>query len=171
MTIIISDSSPLIYLAKLNKLDLIKDIYKKILIPREVYQEIVMGDDSNKEEIVLIESLIESKFIQIKEVKKIKKEIKSLHKGELKAINLCFNEKIKDILIDDKEAYGLCKLFNLNPIRTTALLLECVKRKLIKKEEYKELLIQLSEEGYFLTLNVFEYLMGTVENMKIGGKK
>lgn len=165
-SITVSNTTPLTYLAKLNKIDLIKNLYKKILIPQEVYQEIIKGKESGKNEVFLIENLINERFIQVKETEEIKKEIKSLHIGELKAINLCFQENIKDILIDDKEAYEICKLFKLNPIRTTALLLEFTKKNFIKKNEFKDLLIKLSKEGYFLSIEVFDYLVKEVEKIK-----
>ncbi len=157
---IISNSTPLIYLAKLNKLNLVIDIYKKILIPEEVFSEVVLGGkELNKKEVILIEDLISQKVIEVKEVKELKRELNTLHTGEAKAISLCLNEKIKDILIDDKEAYELCKILNLNPIRTTAFLLNCAKNKIISKEEFKENLINLSQEGYFMTADVFQYLL------------
>lgn len=160
---IISNSTPLIYLAKLNKLNLVLKIYKKILIPEEVYSEVVIeGKRLNKKEVILIEDLINQKLIEVKKVNELKKELNTLHLGELKAINLCLQINIKDILIDDKEAYELCKMLKLNPIRTTAFLLNCVKDKLISKEEFKEFLLKISQEGYFLTAEVFQYLLDSV---------
>ncbi len=163
---IVSNSTPLIYLAKLNKLDLVINLYNKLIIPKEVYNEVVVeGKRFNNKEVILIEELINKKLIEIKESGKLKKEISSIHIGEAKAINLCLKTKNKEILIDDKEAYELCKLFNLKPIRTTAFLLICVKEKLITKKEFKELLVLLSKEGYFLSIEVFQFLLDEVDRL------
>lgn len=163
---IISNSTPLIYLAKLNKLDLAIKIYKKIIIPQEVYNEVVLeGKKFNKKEVFLIENFINDKLIEIKEGGELKKEMENIHIGEAKAINLCIKSQNKEILIDDKEAYEICKLLNLKPVRTTAFLLYCVKKNLISKYEFKELLIKLSKEGYFLSIEVFEFLLSEVEKI------
>src|SRR3989344_7253022 len=105
---IISNSTPVIYLAKLNKLDLVERTFKKIIIPQEVYSEVVLeGKRLNKQEVILIEDLINKKVIEIRESGELQKEIKSIHIGEAKAINICLNTNIKTILIDDKEAHEL----------------------------------------------------------------
>ena len=160
---IISNSTPLIYLAKLNKFSLILKLYKKIIIPEEVYSEVVVkGKKMNKSEVVIIEELIENGSIEVKEAGELKKDLIFLHLGEAKAINLCLKNRLKDILIDDKEAYELCKLLNLNPIRTTAFLLMAVKNKLINKVDFRESLVKLSKEGYFMSAEVFQILIDAV---------
>ena len=40
--IIISNASTLIYLAKVNRLHLLKDLFKKVIIPMEVYEEVII---------------------------------------------------------------------------------------------------------------------------------
>ncbi len=164
---IISNSTPLIYLAKLNKLDLVFKTYKKILIPKEVYSEVVIeGKKMNKHEVVLIEEFINKKLIKIKDAGLLHQELRFLHIGEAKAINLCLKTKTKEILIDDKEAYELCKLLNLQPIRTTAFLLHCTKNNFITKTEFKNSLATLSREGYFLSAEVFQFLLDEVDRFE-----
>ncbi len=161
---IISNSTPLIYLARLRKIDLVIKMYGKIIIPREVYDEVIVkGKLLQKTEVVLLEELIKNASIIIQEAGKLHHEIKSIHLGEAKAINLCLQQNTKKILIDDKDAYELCKFFHLTPIRTTAFLLSCVREKLITKKEFKELLIELSKEGYFMSAEVFQLLVTEVE--------
>lgn len=158
----ISNSSPLIYLAKISKLKLLRNIYDKILIPKEVFKEVVEeGKKLNQKEVILIEELINEKFISVEESRKLRKfeKLSQLHEGEIYAISLCLNLKEKNILIDDKEAYNFCKLIELTPIRTTAILLELLKEKIIDINEFKESLKNLSKEGFFIDINTFEYLL------------
>ena len=42
MPVVISDSSTLIHLTAINRLDLLKDFYTEILIPAAVWQEVVV---------------------------------------------------------------------------------------------------------------------------------
>ena len=92
--IAISNSSPIIYLAKLNKLVLLKKLFKKILIQNEVYKEVVEeGRKLAQKEVILIEEVINEKFIFVKEVKKLQKfeKFSQLHEGEINAISLCLS--------------------------------------------------------------------------------
>jgi len=160
--IAISDSTPIIYLAKLNLLKLLKKIYSEILIPKEVYKEVVEeGKKSNQKEVLLIEEAINKKFIIVKKVKKAKKfeQFSQLHDGEINTISLCLKLRKKEILVDDKDAYNICKLVGLKPIRTTAILLKFLKENFISFNEFKDLLKNLSKEGYFLDIETFEYLL------------
>jgi len=167
--ITISNSSPIMYLAKINKIKLLKSFYNKILIPQEVYREVVEeGRKLNQKEVVLIEEAIDEGFISIKEVKVIKKfeRFSQLHDGEIHAISLCLDLKQDNILIDDKEAYSLCKLLDLVPVRTTAVLLMLLKEKIIDYNEFKDSLKNLSKEGYFIDINTFEYLLNEAKKWK-----
>ena len=110
---IISNSSPLILLAKINKLNLLEKLYKKINIPYEVYNEVVItGKKENYSDAALIEKYIDE-FILISPIKlEHKKELEKLKKilgsGESEAIMLCLQEKAKLLLIDN-----LCFLYKL----------------------------------------------------------
>ena len=42
--IVVSDASPLIVLAKINRLELLRILYKRVMVPAEVYQEVVIPD-------------------------------------------------------------------------------------------------------------------------------
>jgi len=106
----------------------------------------------------LLEGLIEENFVMVKETFS-KAEMPNLHVGELKAIALCNELKVKNLLIDEKEGYKAAELVGLNPLRTTALLLRLLNKKIIKFEEYKESLLALSESGYFLSAETYERLL------------
>jgi len=152
----------MIYLAKINKLRLLKKVYDKIIIPKEVYREVVEeGRRLSQKEVVLIEEMIDDGLISVEQVKSLKKfeQFSQLHQGEVHAISLCLNLKERNILIDDKEAYNFCKLIDLKPMRTSAILLRLLREKIISFKEFKESLKDLSKEGYFIDINTFEYLL------------
>lgn len=163
---IISNSTPLIYLGKAGLLEKVEEVYGTIIIPKRVYDEVIIkGKELGKKEVVIVESQISRKKIEIRDVKEIKKEIQELHLGEAEAIMLCLETKTKKILIDDKEAYEWCKIFELEPIRTTAFILECSKRKIITKKQGEEALLTISKEGYFLSAEVFTLLMQKINEV------
>lgn len=163
---VISNSTPLIYLAKLKKLPLLREMFKEILIPEEVYKEVIVeGKKLKKPEVILLEKLVNDGYIKIQKPKP-KMEVDTLHKGEIGAISLALNSKNKIILIDDKEGVEVCKILGLKPFRTTTLLLEMLKKNMIDLAEFKDLLVGLSNHGYFLRADVFEFLVKEAKKYK-----
>ena len=63
---IISNSSPLILLAKISKLNILEKLHKKITIPYAVYNEVIInGKNENYSDAALIEKSI-NEFIFVK---------------------------------------------------------------------------------------------------------
>lgn len=104
---VVSNSTPLIHLAKLNLLLVLKKLYSKVFIPRLVYREVIEeGKYFDKEDARLIEYFID-RFIFVKEANEsLKKSISekyTIHLGESETIALCKDLKLDFILIDESE--------------------------------------------------------------------
>ena len=167
----VGNSTPLIYLARLNKLPLLEQIFKEIFIPEEVHREVVLkGKELNKPEVIAVENAIQNGAIKIKEIKS-NLDIETLHKGELDAISLALGLNIENILMDDKEGIEVCRILGLKAFRTTTLLLEFLKLDLINLKEFKDLLIELSKSGYFMRAEIFDFLVREAEKIKVSDGK
>ena len=144
---IISNTSPLIFLAKIGKLDLLKE--HEIIIPKQVYEEIIKGSKVGKEDAHKIINLVEKNIIRIEETKIIKElEKQNIGKGEKAAISLAINNKINLILLDEKKARRIAKFYKLKARGTLGILIEAYKNKKINKKEFKESIRKLIKEGY-----------------------
>ena len=155
----ISDSTPLIHLAKIGKINCLKKIFEKIIIAKEVYHEVIeRGEELGKGEIEIIKKLIEEKFIIVKESKE-KIEFPNLHAGEQTSLALCRELQIKNLLIDEKDGFNVAVMLNLIPIRTTSILIILVDKKIIDFKEYKLSLKELSQSGYFLDAATYDKLL------------
>ncbi len=157
---IVSNSSPIIFAAKLGILPLLRKLYGTILIPEEVYSEVVVkGKEIGAAEVIEIEKAIMDKHMHVTRVRNLpSKYLVHLHHGEQKAILLCRQEKINHILLDDREAIILCSTLGITTIRTTRVLLELLRKKLISREYFEDLLAVLSNQGYFMTAEVYDAL-------------
>ncbi len=161
----ISDSTILIHLAKIGKIHYLKEIFDQIIIPKEVYYEVMeKGKELEKNEIELIKNLIENKFIIIKEVKNII-EITNLNKGEREALSLCKELNINSLIIDETEGFNVANILNINPIRTTSILIILLDKKIINFDEYKLCLKELSETRYFLDAVTYDRLLEIGRNI------
>ena len=83
MKIAVSNSSPLILLAKINSLDILFYFFDTILIPPAVYKELVeKGMKKGVGDAILIQKLVEENKIKIKTLENTKLPLfpkKSLH--------------------------------------------------------------------------------------------
>ena len=164
--IIISDSSPIIYLAKIGCIKFMKNLFDEIIISTGVYEEILEGKKKGKNEVMVIEELIENKSIIVKKPNSII-EIEDLDKGERESISLCKELNIETILIDEEKGFNVLYIFNLNPIRTTNLLIILLDKSLINLSQYKELLRKLIESGYFLDALTYQKLLNIGNNIAV----
>lgn len=153
----IADATPLIHLAKIGKLHLLKRLFEKIIIETEVYKEVIEKGGGHNE-VSIIKKLMEEKFITVKESAR-KIEMSNLHEGEKKSISLCLNLNVKNILIDEGEGVNAATMLGLIPIRTTTLLIILLDKGLIHVKEYEDAIHELLESGYFLDASTYARLL------------
>ena len=160
---IISNSSPLILLAKVNKLSILEKSYKKICIPNEVYNEVVIkGKKENYSDAALIEGCINEVIFVINLNSEYKKEAEKLNRiigsGESEAIALCLQEKAKLLLIDNLEPRKIAQIKGIKCRSTPGILLEAFKNKVIQFEEYESSIRELSKYAW-LSGDVVAYFL------------
>lgn len=150
---IISNSSPLILLAKINKLDILEKLYGKITMPQEVYNEVIIkGKNENYSDAALIEKSI-NEFIFVRNVtEEHKKEAEKLKgiigSGENEAISLCIQEKAELLLIDNLEPRKIAQIKGIKYRSTPGILLEAFKNKIIAFSEYESAIKELSKHAW-----------------------
>ncbi|KXB00989.1 hypothetical protein AKJ44_03055 [candidate division MSBL1 archaeon SCGC-AAA261F17] len=163
----ISNSTPLIYLAKVSNLNLLKKLFNEIIVPEEVYEEVVVkGEERGEPEVSLISDLFEEGFIRKEKARRPKRGLRGLHEAEGKAIDLCEEEGIDHILVDDKEAFKLAKLLGLEPWRTSSIILKFFELGEIDYRKLRRALQDLSNAGYFMTAEVYELILGKARELK-----
>ncbi len=135
---IISDSTTLIILNNLNRLDLL-EIFEKIYIPQKVYEEINYKNDFSL-----------PKFIEILEVKNNELYhylIKILDAGESEAISLA-KEKDLPLIIDEKKGRKIAKNLKVKIIGFLGILYLNYKKDTLSKTEIENILEKSILNGY-----------------------
>ncbi len=84
---VISNSSPLIHLAKIRKLDFLKEYFQTIIIPEAVYRECII-EGKERDEVKLIKQATWTKEVKVKEQTLVKLLTASLDVGESEVIAL-----------------------------------------------------------------------------------
>ncbi len=166
MKIAVSNSSPLILLAKINMLEILSYFFEKILIPPEVYHEVVeIGIEQGQGDAYLVKDFVEKKIIEIKSPKEMNIQPftnNSLHQGELEVIKLAYSIPTKIILLDDEEARIFGRSLGLKVKGTLGLLIDYRREGKIEKDRAIELLNRLNSIMY-LSGELFTYVLSKLD--------
>jgi hypothetical protein len=142
---IISNTTPILSLLKINKLSLLENLYGKIIIPTAVYQEIEKG----KEKPYYLDlKLID--WIEIREIRNpgSKDYFLDLDEGEAEVIILAKEQNADLIIMDEIMGRRIAKQFNLTVTGTIGVLLKAKEKGFVNA--IKELLTELQEKGTWL---------------------
>lgn len=161
---IISNTSPLINLAKVGKLDLMKKLFNKVLIPYSVYEEILKLPKNT--ETIIIKKAIEQGWLSAINValNDFLRNFSSVDVAELEVIALAIKEK-KPVLIDDKKAVKIAMLFDLEVHGTLYIILKSVKQKILKKEEAKKIVDQMMDNKMYLSSDVYALFLNLLNSL------
>lgn len=167
---LVTDSTCIIYLAKIGKLDLPKAVYGKVLVPREVYSEVVQrGKEKGFIDAELVEKAIKGGSIEVKELSKVQKKeaeqlcsLAAIGKGEAEAMILARDSK-SELVMDDVVALGVAKLYGLKTLWTTTLILKAVHEGILTKPEGRRVIENLVTAGYRLAGDVLLELLRELE--------
>lgn len=137
--IVISNSSPLIALSRIRKLDILKQLFGKIYIPESVYQEVVLQSTDR----VQTESLLQGIYDSIHVEQPIKEYVftRSLDAGERGVLNLAYEKQAALLLIDDKKARNEAKEHGFRVVKTSTLLKRSEQQHIISS--YSEIVQEL----------------------------
>lgn len=144
---VIVNSTPLIALCHVRQLDLLRRLYGEIIIPKAVYQEISVKEDSVcKREVDCAMKWIHIKEIQNEMAKSMYKTM--LHDGEVEVMILAKEECADLVIIDDKNAKKHAKYLGLPVTGTLGVLIKAKQQGLIP--ELKPLLETMTQNNIYI---------------------
>lgn len=155
--LVIADAGPIFSLAVVNKLELLKELFDDIKIPRAVWEEITFHKNTIyhskiveffQERIVDIHGFNELTFI--------------MDYGESEAVILYKELEAKFLLIDDKKARRIAENFGMNCIGTIGLLIISKERGLVS--ELRPIFLDFLRNKRFYSISLLnEILINTTE--------
>lgn len=163
---VVSNSSPLVYLAKIGRLNLIRDVYGQIWIPEAVFNETVTQgkilkiiDASIIEEAVgnwvlreRVSSETDSKYAFLDEDNR-------MGLGEKQALKLCKQLDADIFIVDDKEARRVSRILKIKPIGTCGILVQAHKKGLISTNEVEQVLDDLIKAKFRVDSTVYRLIV------------
>ena len=141
---IVANASPLIFLAKIEQLASLKDY--RVVVPPQVVMEIRAGKD--KTDVTVILCFLKSENVSIEKTEVIKTLPENLGMGERAAISLAVRRKITHILLDERKARKVARLYGLEPKGTLWVVKDAQSKGKLSRDEVKELAFELVRSGF-----------------------
>lgn len=152
---IVSDTGPIIGLAKIGKIILLKNIADEVIIPPMVYKELFgkIGPESNEIDQALNTFIMVKRDMAVEEAVKI--ELAGLGEGEKQAIGLASrldNDVI--LLLDDRAGREVAARLNIFTTGLIGLLLLAKEKGFV--ESVGRLIKELRNNGYWLSDDIMK---------------
>ena len=164
--VVVSNSTPLIYLAKIGRLSVVKDIFEKVFIPEAVFNEAVTrGKALNMSDASIIEKAVGTWIIKEQVRPEVNAEFRFLDtntrlgSGEKDALKLCKQLNGEYFIVDDKEARRVSRILNIKPIGTCGIIVQASRQGSITKREALQILDDLVKVGFRIDLTVYHRIL------------
>ncbi len=156
--IVVSNSGPLISLAKIGKFYILKHIFKGIIISEGVYVEVVEGGKGKPGEKETEKAL--GKWIEKTKVSDnlaVQVLLSELKKGEAESIVLAKELKADLILLDDKTARDIAEASGLIAKGTVGILIIAKEMGIIKN--FRIVINKLRDKGFYLKEDTYQRIL------------
>jgi predicted nucleic acid-binding protein len=167
--LIVKDAMVLIHLATSGVLKKACIMFKQVIIPNLVHNEVVeKGIQNSHPDAYIVQKLEKEGYIQVKPVTEtaLMDELRAygLRGGELEAITLYFQEKADLIASNDDKVRKLRLILNLELVSSLEIVFLLAKNRAISKNRAKECLRELKKVGWF-SKNVIDTIIGELEQL------
>jgi hypothetical protein len=159
--LVVSDNTVLIALSSLGILEILKHLYKRIIISEAVYKELVRGEGKPGSEIGSIN------WIDVRTLApQFKKYLEfDLDEGEAETIALSEEIGADLVLIDEYWARKIAEYKGLKYTGTLGVLLKAKRKGLIK--ELKSLLNELVNRGFWISTELYHAVLNEAEELEV----
>jgi len=161
---VICNSSPIIGLAKIERLDIIEKLYREIIVPEAVFDELITkGRDKDK--TTAINKLIDKNIVIVQKVKNrelIRALRKDLDYGESEVIALAVELQADLVILDEKDARDIADFYNLTKTGLLGILIRAKERGFISS--VKEYMDRLIKAGFRIDENLYELIASSLED-------
>ena len=158
--IVVSDTTPLISLLKINQLDLLEKLFGEVLIPEAVFNELTV-DERFQLEAQLIR---QKEFIAVKPVNNLEsvsilKRATGLDQGESEAIVLTDELKADLLLMDEAKGRNVSAQMGLRIMGTIGIIIAAYEEHELTSDEVRECVNGLQRAGRHIGQRHYQMLL------------
>jgi predicted nucleic acid-binding protein len=154
---IVSDSTPLIYLAKLGHLQLLQDLFGEVRVTAEVIEEIAHGKQQGFGDATTIENAASDGWLKVRglcaarrrRLSKLRHTFPDISEADTSVLVLAKDLRMT-LCMDDSRAVKAAEMLKLRHIGTFGIILLSVKSKLMRRDQAEGLILSLQEHGFYI---------------------
>lgn len=169
----VSNATVLIYLARLSRLNLLKDLFGQVLVPPEVKVEVVdRGKAKGYSDAFAVEQALSEGWLVLtpltaenSEKTEALAEITGIDVGEAEVIMLAKQKGEKLVLVDQSNARQVARNFGLMPRGTIFIILTATKKDLVAKANAKQMLETLIEVNFYISAKIYRDALKAIERL------
>ena len=155
--IVISDTTPIVSLIKISRIDLLEKLFGEVCIPEAVFRELTTNTIFESE----AEIVKNSSFLKITPVKNLKsleilQAASGLDDGESESIILADELKSDILVIDERKGRKVAQKLGITITGTIGILIQAHDEKIISTKEIKSYLEQLRNSSIRLSESLIQ---------------
>ena len=152
---VIVNSTPLIVLCSIGRLEILQKMYAEITIPAAVYREVPEKEDSACKQLKKAGEWIHVHEIRDHSEKKMYKA--KLHDGEVEVMILCQEQNADLAIIDDNAVKKTAKYLGIPVTGTLGVLIKAKQQGFIN--EIRPIISELKANGFYVSQQVEELVL------------
>lgn len=157
--IVISDTTPIISLMKVDRLDLLRQLFDVVYIPMAVYRELTENEAYPREakkvqecDFLLVEKVENEKSVAIL------RNLTGLDAGESEAIILADEKQSDVLLMDENKGRQVAKKMGIAITGTIGILMQAFDEKMLTRADVEECIEHLKESGIRISEKLYQVL-------------
>lgn len=161
--IVVSDTTPLISLLKIDHLDLLEKLFGQVLIPKAVFDELTVderykfeADQIRRKEFIIV------KAVQNSESASLLKRATGLDKGESEAIVLTDEVNADVLLMDEAKGRTVSFQMGFKVMGTIGVLMAAYEEKELTADEIRECIEGLQNAGRHISQKHYQILLDRI---------
>lgn len=161
--IVVSDTTPLISLMKIGKLELLRQMFGEVQIPGAVYEELISNPHFLKEaRQIQTSSFIRNIIIDDAKSVELLRKVTGLDQGESEAIILSDFCQADLLLMDELKGRQVAGQMGLHLMGTVGMLRLAYEEKLLSYEDVMECIEVLQTNGRHISDKLFKELLEAI---------
>ncbi len=168
----VADATPIVYLAKVGKLQLLRKLYEDVIVPEAIKRELLAEDYP---EVPVIQEAFQAGWLEERRLSRVARSfqkkhllrVSGLHPGEQEGIALAYTDHLP-LLIDEDERTGrrVGRVWGVEVRGTLRVIVEAFDEGLIEYGEAREAFRQLLAQRFHVSAEVYEGALSLLERAR-----
>ena len=162
--IVISDTTPIVSLIKISRIDLLEKLFVEVCIPEAVFRELTTNTIFESEaEVVKNSPFLKTIPVKNRKSLEILQAASGLDDGESEAIILADELKSDILVIDERKGRKVAQKLGITITGTIGILIQAHDEKIISTEDIKNYLEQLRNSNIRLSDSLIQEVLSMLD--------